>query len=155
MVNVPLHGKTAQNDSFTRKTIEIRKATLGTLSETGAYTCRAWGHQNRRQCRSWVIIFSGCERNALISMFLWCVSKIKPQSELLTYEIINVKLSFLTGIIACDTVPENWGDLIIHRIFQLKAQKENSVQQSSGCIILNSKCVPSTECNIWMVVNKI
>ena len=86
-----------------------------------------------------------------------CFCDVFPNkvSEHLTYEIMNVKLSFLTELMACDMTPGNWGDLIIHRPFQLKAQKESSIQQPSGCLVLNSKYVPSTEHNTWKVENKI
>ena len=40
------------------------------------------------------------------SAFLGCVSKIKPQSELLTYEKMNFKLSFLAEFIGYDI--KNW-----------------------------------------------
>lgn len=48
MVNVPFHGKTVPNESFTRKKIEAHKATLRIPFETGKQALRDWGPQNKR-----------------------------------------------------------------------------------------------------------
>lgn len=42
MVNALLYGKTAPNESFTRKKIETPKAALGTPPGTGTHALRDW-----------------------------------------------------------------------------------------------------------------
>ena len=101
MMNTPLCGKTAPNESFTRKRIGTPKATLGTPPGTGTHVLRDRGHQNRR--RNTGSQSSIDAKEALwFSVFLWHGSKIKSHSKLLIYEKMKFKLSYLAELTACD-----------------------------------------------------
>lgn len=127
---------------------EIPKATLRTPSETETQSWRAWATGTEGSATKQSLSSMDAREMLWFSAVLWCVYKIKCQSELLTYEQMNCKLSFLAEHTACDI--KNWHlrtKGILVSIEHSNAKHRGKVPPFNGHLLLNSKYVPSTQCS--------